>query len=74
MNVVLNRLCAELVHHLKRCGHHAIGDDGAYGFGAVFNTVKVEQHRANGWRILGETHTDLCGNAKHALAAHERTA
>ena len=72
MDVRLDGLEAEPVHHLHRRRDDAGGDDVADGRGAGLDVVEVEQHRAHDRRVLGEPHADRRGDAAHPLAADER--
>jgi hypothetical protein len=74
VDVRLDRLQAELVHHLDRGRHHAGGDDAAHRLGAVLDVVEVHQKRAHRRRILCELDADRGGDAEHSLTADERTA
>jgi hypothetical protein len=74
VDVGLDHLDAQPVHHLQRGRHHPGGDDGAHCRRPVGDLGEVHQHRAHGGRVGGEAHAHLRGDAEHALAADERAA
>ncbi len=74
VDVRLDRLQAQLIHHLDRGRHHAGGDDAAHGRGAVLDGVEVHQQRPHRRRVLGELDAHRGGDAEHPLAPDERAA
>ena len=71
VDVRLDGLQAQLVHHLHRRRHDAGGDDRAHGRRPGLDRVEVHQHRADRRRVGRQAHAHLGRHAEHALAADE---
>ncbi len=74
VDVGLDRLQAQLIHHLDRRRHHAGSDDAAHGRGAVLDGVEVHQQRPHRGRVLGELDAHGGRDPEHPLAPDERAA